>query len=93
MVIRPQWNPGEWLSGILAFEPGARVQHSPSLDLFICSSLQGSLRPSRPFSFLLGNDDPCEAAADGAESPDGCAVLKSLLQILGPVQPADSFQL
>lgn len=58
---------------------------SPALGLFVCSSLQGDLTPPMP----LGSD---EAAADGGESPDG-ALLKALLQMLGPAGPADSFQL
>lgn len=72
-------------------EPSAPVKHLPSLDLFICSSLQGDLRSSMPLSFPLGKDDASEETVNGGAN--GCAVLKSLLQILSPVEPTDSFQL
>ena len=50
-------------------KPFAPLGNLPSLDLFICSSLQGGRCPSIPFSFTA-----FEEAAGGAESLEGGAL-------------------
>lgn len=66
---------------------------SPSLGLFTCNSLQGSLRPLRltTLSFpLVDGGLSGEATGRGGAAEAG---LKPRLQMLGPVEAGEEFQL
>ena len=69
-----------------------RVTSSPSLGLFTCSSLQGSLRPCKPMTLSFPLEEEVlsgDTAEEGGSADDG---LKPTLHILGPVGAGESFQ-